>query len=157
MASESVELIRSVHPGPDTDMVALFNDDSASGELMQTIAPLLDPGFVAVIHSPGAEPETAEGLHGVRSVWLDWLAPWASYRTEIEDMIDLGDRVVSVICDYGRREPDAPEVALKSAVIWTVRDGRIVRAEHFTGGRAEALEAIGLDQVPRAARQSDAP
>ena len=157
MASESVELIRSVHPGPDTDMVALFNDDSASGELMQTISPLLDPSFVAVIHSPGAEPETAEGLHSVRSVWLDWLAPWASYRSEIEDVIDLGDRVVSVICDYGRREPDAPEVALKSAVIWTVRDGRIVRAEHFTGGRAEALEAIGMDQVPRAARQSDAP
>ena len=148
MASESVELIRSVHPGPGTDMVALFNDDSASGELMQTISPLLDPSFVAVIHSPGAEPETAEGLHGVRSVWLDWLAPWASYRTEIEDMIDLGDRVVSVICDYGRREPDAPEVALKSAVIWTVRDGRIVRAEHFAGGRPEALEAIGLANYP---------
>jgi hypothetical protein len=148
MASESVELIRSVHPDPDTDLVALFNDDSASGELMQTIAPLLDPGFVAVKHSPGAEPETAQGLDGLRAGWLDWLAPWASYRSEIEDVIDLGDRVVSVICDYGRREPDAPEVALKSAVIWTVRDGRIVRAEHFAGGRAEALEAIGLAKYP---------
>jgi hypothetical protein len=67
-----VESIRSVLPGPATDMVALFNDDSASGELMQTWAPLLDP--------------------------------WASYRTEIEEMMDLGDRVVSVICDYARRE-----------------------------------------------------
>jgi hypothetical protein len=68
----------------------------------------------------------------------------AGYRTEIEEMIDLGDRVVSVICDYGRREPGAPEVALKSAVVWTVRDGRIVRAEFYPGGRAEALEAAGL-------------
>jgi ketosteroid isomerase-like protein len=144
MSRENVESIRSVLPGPATDMVALFNDDSASGELMQTWTPLLDPDFVAVKHLPGAEPDTTQGLHGLRAGWLDWLAPWASYRTEIEEMIDLGDRVVSVICDYARREPDAPEVALKSAVVWTVRDGRIVRAEFYAGGRDEALAAIGL-------------
>jgi ketosteroid isomerase-like protein len=144
MSQENIELVRSLLPGPDTDMVALFNDGSASGELMQTWAPLLGPDFVSVKHFPGAEPDTAQGLHGLRAGWLDWLAPWASYRTEIEETIDLGDRVVAVICDYGRREPDAPEVALKSAVVWTVRDGRVVRAEFYTGGRAEALEAIGL-------------
>lgn len=137
-------MIRSVLPGPNADLVAIFNDDSASGKLMHTWAPLLDPDFVSVKHVPGAQPEIAHGLHGLRAGWLDWLAPWASYRTEIEEMIDLGDRVVSAICDYGRREPDAQEVALKSAVVWTVRDGRIVRAEFYAGGRAEALKAAGL-------------
>jgi ketosteroid isomerase-like protein len=144
MSHANVELVRSLLPGPDTDMVALFNDDSASGELMHAWAPLLDPDFVAVKHFPGAEPETAQGLHGLRAGWLDWLAPWASYRTEIEEMLDLGDRVVAVICDYGRREPHAPEIALKSAVVWTVGAGRIVRAEFYTGGRSEALAAVGL-------------
>jgi ketosteroid isomerase-like protein len=144
MSQENVALVRSLLPRPDTDMVALFNDDSAAGELMQTWAPSLDPDFVSVKHFPGADADTAQGLHGLRAGWLDWLAPWESYRTEIEEMIDLGDRVVSVICDYARREPQAPEVALKSAVVWTVRDGRIARAEFYTGGRAEALEAIGL-------------
>jgi ketosteroid isomerase-like protein len=144
MSQENVELVRSMLPGPEVDLVALFNDDSASGELMQSFAPMLAPGFVSVAHFPGAEPVASHGLRGLRAGWLDWLAPWASYRTEIEEMIDLGDRVVSVICDYGRREPDAPEVALKSAVVWTVRDGWIVRAEFYAGGRAEALEAAGL-------------
>jgi ketosteroid isomerase-like protein len=144
MSQEDVELVRSALPGPDTDIIALFTDDSASGELMQTIAPVLDPDFVSVKHFPGAEPETAQGLHGLRAGWLDWLAPWASYRAEIEEMIDLGDRVVAVLCDYARREQDGPEIALKSAAVWTVRDGRIVRAEFYTGGRSEALEAVGL-------------
>src|SRR6476646_4658870 len=144
MSQENVELVRSVLPGPDADLIALFNDDSASGELMQTIGRVLDPDFVSVKHVPGAEPETAPGLHGLRAGWLDWLAPWASYRTETEEVLDLGDRVVSVLCDYARREPDAPEVALKSAAVWTVRDGRIVRAEFYTGGRDEALKAAGL-------------
>jgi ketosteroid isomerase-like protein len=145
VSKENVELIRSVLPGPDTDMIALFNDDSASGELMQTTARLLDPDFVSVKHLPGAEPATAQGLHGLRTGWLDWLAPWASYHTEVEELIDLGDSVVAVLCDYGRREPDSQEVALRSATVWTVRDGRIVRAEFYAGGRAEALEAVGLE------------
>jgi hypothetical protein len=122
----------------------VFSDDSASGEVMQKIGRSLDPGFVSVKHSPGAEPDVARGLDGLRAGWLDWLAPWASYRTETEEVIDLGDRVVSVLCDYARREPDAPEVALKSAAVWTVHDGRIVRAEFYVGGRDEALKAAGL-------------
>jgi SnoaL-like domain len=136
--------VRSVLPRPDTDMVALFNDDSASDELMQTMAPLLDPAFVAVKHVPGAEQDVRQGLHGLRAGWLDWLAPWVSYRTEIEELMDLGDRVVAVLCDYGRREPEAPEVALKSAAVWTVRGEQIVRADFYAGGRAEALQAMGL-------------
>jgi hypothetical protein len=63
----------------------------------------------------------------------------ASYRTEIEEMIGLGDRVMAVLCDYARREPDAPEVALKAATAWPVRDGRVVRAEFYARGRAEAV------------------
>jgi ketosteroid isomerase-like protein len=146
MSRENVELLRSALPGPDTDMIALFADDSAGGELMQTIAPVLDPDFVSVKHVPGAEPEAAPGLHGLRAGWRDWLAPWATYRTEIEEMIDLGPRVVMVLCDYARREEDGSEVALKSAAVWTVRDGRIVRAEFYTGGRSEALKAVGMDE-----------
>ena len=146
MSQENVELIRSVLPGPDADLVALFSDDSARGELMQKIERSLDPSFVSVKHSPGAKPDIAHGLDGLRAGWLDWLAPWVSYRTETEDVLDLGDRVVSVLCDYARRGPDAPEVALKSAAVWTVRDGRIVRAEFYVGGRGEAFKAAGLEE-----------
>ena len=69
MSHEDMEIVRSVLPGPDADLVAVFNDDSASGELMQTMARLLDPDFVSVKHSPGAEPEIAHGLDGLRG-WL---------------------------------------------------------------------------------------
>jgi ketosteroid isomerase-like protein len=146
MSQENVELVRAVLPGPDADLVAEFNDDGAGSDLIQAIGRSLAPDFVSVKHSPGADPDVARGLDGLRAGWRDWLAPWATYRAEIEEMIDLGDRVVSVICDYARREPDAPEVALKSAVVWTVRDGRIVRADFYVGGRDEALKAAGLAQ-----------
>ena len=136
-------------PGPDTDMIKLWNDDSASGVLMGRWAPVFDPDFIGVRHVPGAEPEIAQGLRGLRAGWLDWLSPWASYRAELEELIDLGDRVVTAICDYAWRDPDAPEVTLRSAAVWTVHDGRIVRAEFYTGGRDEALAAAGLTHLAR--------
>jgi ketosteroid isomerase-like protein len=146
MSQENVELVRSALPGPDTDLVELFTDDSAGGELMQRMAPLIDPEIVSVKHVPGAEPVASQGFRALRAGWLDWLAPWASYRTEIEETIDLGESVVAVLCDYGRRGKNGPEVPLKSATVWTVRDGRIVRAEFYPGGRAEALKAVGLGE-----------
>lgn len=144
MSQETVELVRSALPDPDADLVAEFSHERAGGELMHRIRRALDPGFVSVKHSPGAEPDVARGFDGLRAGWLDWLAPWSNYRAEIEEVIDLGDRVVSVICDYARREPDSPEVILKSAAVWTVREGRIVRADFYVGGREEALKAVGL-------------
>jgi hypothetical protein len=39
---------------------------------------------------PGSPATTYVGLDGFRATWRDWLAPWASYRTEIEELIDVG-------------------------------------------------------------------
>jgi hypothetical protein len=36
-------------------------------------------------------------------VWLDWLAPWESYRAEIAEVIDAGDQVLVIADDYRRR------------------------------------------------------
>jgi hypothetical protein len=144
MSTENVELVRSVFPGPGVDVVELFADDAAFGQWAEALEPLLDPGFITVVHMPGAEPATAEGLHGLRVGWLDWLAPWASYRTEIVELIDLEERVVLGICDYARREPNGPEVTLRTAVVWTLRGGLIARTDFYPGGRAEALASVGL-------------
>jgi ketosteroid isomerase-like protein len=110
----------------------------------EAVGHLLDPGFMCVWHFPGAAPETYPGQDGLRAAWRDWLAPWASYRSEIEELIDVEEHVVAVVRDYGRREPDAPEVGLQAAAVWTVRDGRVVRAEFYPSGRAEALVSVGL-------------
>lgn len=46
--------------------------------------------------------------------------------------------------DLGRREGSTQEVELLGAAVWTIRNGKIVRAE-FYPDRAEALEAVGLE------------
>jgi len=142
MSRENVELVRKLQPGPGVDLAALFRDVQDAG-LARTYARFFQPDCEYVLHWPGAEPATYRGLNGLRDAWLDWLTPWANYRTEIEELVDLGDSVVVLVLDYARREPRAPEIRQMAAAVWTVSEGRIARAEFYLE-RDEALKAVGL-------------
>jgi SnoaL-like domain len=149
MSQENVELIRSLQPRPEANLVEQFTDDRANARMADALARLFDPAFVCRIHFPGdAEPASYSGLNGLRQGWLDWLGPWTTYRTEIEELIDLGERIVVVIRDYARSEAGAPEVDIRGATIWTVRDGRVHCVDFYAGGRAEALASAGLAESP---------
>ena len=138
-----MEFVRLLQPGPDVDLAALFRDDDVAGDLAEKLAGFFHPDCECVLHHPSTEPVIYRGLEGVRTVWRDWLTPWATYRTIIEDLIDAGDRVVVFVRDYGRREPGAHEVEMIAAAVWTVRERKIVRTDFYTS-RAEALQAVGL-------------
>jgi ketosteroid isomerase-like protein len=66
-----------------------------------------------------------------------------TYRTEIEEGIDLGDRVLLRLRDFGRRAGSSQEVKLTAAAVWTVHGGKVARID-FYATRAEALKAVGL-------------
>lgn len=147
MSQENVKLIRSFQPRPEVDLVALFTDDAENARMAHAIRHLVGPGFVTSFHFPGAEPASYAGLDGLRNGWLDWLAPWATYRTEIEELRDLGDeRVLVLVRDYATSEPGAPEVDFLGATVWSVRDGRVDRVDFYAGGRAEWLASLGLPE-----------
>ena len=143
MSQENVEIVRRLQVTPDVDLAALFRDDAMAGSLIERVAPLFDPGFECVLVLPGSREHA--GLAGLRAAWLEWLEPWESYRVEIEDVIDAGDAAVVLTRDYGRRSGAEVEVRLLGAAIWTVRNGKVVRAE-FYGDRKAALEAAGLSE-----------
>jgi ketosteroid isomerase-like protein len=71
------------------------------------------------------------------------MEPWLTYRTEIRQVLDAGDRVLVLVHDYGRREGLSEEVRVDGSGVWTVRDGKIARAEFFAH-RSEAFTAAGL-------------
>ena len=143
MSRENVELVRRLQPAPDTDLVALFGDDTAAGDLAMAVSGYFHPGCECVLHMADAEPVTYHGLDGWRRGWRDWLAPWQSYRSEIEEILDAGEDVLVLVRDYARREQGAPEVTQIAAAVWTVRAGLIARVAFHTD-RARALETVEL-------------
>ena len=92
---------------------------------------------------PGMAPVTYSGLGGLRDAWHDRLRRWATYRDEIEAVIDGGERVVVLHRHRGQPKPGAGEITRRSATLWTVRDGRVASVD-FNLPPAEALSAIGL-------------
>ena len=143
MSQENVELISGFQPAPEVDVAQLFRDDATADALLQALAPLVRADFECSSAGPPSKTTSRVGLSGLREVWLVWLEPWENYRTEIEELIDAGDQTVVLVRNYGRHKGSDAEVSLRAAAVWTVRDGKIARADFYTD-RAEALEAAGL-------------
>lgn len=142
MSRENVELVKALYPPPDADIAALFRDERGFQGMIDALGPLLTDDFESVVVFPG-ETRTAAGLEGFRKHWLDWLEPWASYRTEIEELIDRGDRILLLLRDHGRRADMELEVEVIGASIATIRDGKLARWEDYAL-RDEALAAAGM-------------
>ena len=140
MPEQNVELVRALQP--QADLVALFGDDVTADAARAVASPFFEPDFEIVFIQP-LERSTHRGFDGLRAAWVDWLTPWESYRTEIEDVIDLGDRVAVLTRDFGRREGMNREVDFKGVAVYFFNNGKIARVEfHFD--RREGLAAIGL-------------
>jgi hypothetical protein len=142
MSQENVELVVRLYPAPDVDYVGLLGDESLWAGYAEATAPFVQPDFECVSYQFGSERRYV-GLEGLRDFMLDWTAPWVSYRIETEEAIDLGERVLLLNNDRGRREGGTHEVRGRLGAVWTVRDGKIAGLDAYTT-RAEALKAVGL-------------
>ncbi len=138
-----MELVVRLLGNPGQDLVPLFRDDDMWAAFTAAVAPFFHPDFECVAGGLPGGAKTYIGLDGFRAAWRDWTAPWATYRTEIDETIDLGDRVFVRFHDFARLKGTTEELNQTPGNIWTVRDGKIARAEFYVNWR-DALEAAGL-------------
>jgi ketosteroid isomerase-like protein len=125
MSRENVELIRAMIPPPEVDFAALFRDDELFEQTVKALEQFIDPEVESLANWMGGTRYV--GVEGFRRLWLDWLEPWTTYYTEVEELIDAGDRVLVLIRDHGRRSDLDAEVELTASSVWELRDGKIVR------------------------------
>jgi len=141
MSREQVELVSVFYPGGDFDVVPRWCDDEAWLEWESVLAPRLHPDFEHVVHGDGVDAGRYLGAEGLRAALVDWYEPWAEYRIEVEEAIDLGDRVLVLSNAYGRMKGSEAEVRSVGAAVFTIRDGMIAAYEDYQD-RAEALRAV---------------
>jgi ketosteroid isomerase-like protein len=141
---ERVELVQRLLPPPGVDLTLLVRNDDLIAGFMEQASPYMHPQFECVADW-GGDRAVYRGLDGLRAMFLDWLTPWTRYRSEPEDIKDLGDHVLVLVRDFGRRADTELEVQVRGASIWRFREQKIVRAE-FYARRGDALEAVGLSE-----------
>jgi ketosteroid isomerase-like protein len=68
------------------------------------------------------------------------------YRPEVEDLLDAGDKVITLAIEHGRGRGSGARVeARRTAHVWTMRTNKAIRLDLYLD-RAEALEAVGLGE-----------
>ena len=88
-------------------------------------------------------PGTYVGVDEANEWLADWLDSFEDWSLDIEEVFDAGDRVVTIVRQHGKAKHGGPEVEMRFAQVWTIRDGLGARMEMYAD-RDEALEAAGL-------------
>lgn len=142
MSQANVELLSGLIPF-GVDQVQLFRDDERWAQWVEAKGRVFHPDFQSSIRLLGGEHTRGGGVDAFRAFYLDWLAPWAAYRTESEDLVDCGEQVLVILRDSGRLQDATNDVKRINAAIVTVHDGQAIRQQAYLDP-VEALKAVGL-------------
>ncbi len=136
----------------ETDVVAALNDDRDQ-TVTRLFMALAEPDFEVVMRGPGYSSARLDyvGLDGFLAAWRDWTTAFESFRIEVDEMIDAGDKVVSLVRQTGIPKGADAEIETRGAAVWTVCDGRVRRVEFHLDHDA-ALRAAGIDPSSRPKR-----
>jgi ketosteroid isomerase-like protein len=91
--------------------------------------------------APGAR--SFRGPEGARQALAGWFEIWEWMTVEIEDLVDLDDRVLVTLYQRAKGKGSAAEVEIRSFNVYTFRNRKIVELKLFTE-REPALEAARL-------------
>lgn len=150
---------------PAEDLVRAFYEYSAGRDLVEALS---DEAYVEAGHAAFGHIATSDfefvlvrgevgeqgvypGLLGLVDGMRDWVASFRSYVTAVEDVIDLGTRVIVLTDEHGTSRVGAVPVRQRGAVIWTFRAGKVARIETYLQ-RSAALAALADDERARLER-----
>jgi len=131
MSRENVEIVQATYDAYNRgDLDAALKDAAPESELDWTRAVGPQRGVYR--------------LAQIRAFLVDFLEAFESTRVEPDEFIEAGDQVVVPQTGYLRGR-DGIEVTARVALVWSIRDGAIVRVCLYQQKR-EALEAAGLSE-----------
>ena len=93
----------------------------------------------------GAEGNVFRGRDGFRKWYAESMASFEELKTELTEYRDLGDRVVAFGHIHARGRQSGVVIDSPTGWVFTVRRGKLVRADGFLNP-AEPLEAAGLSE-----------
>jgi ketosteroid isomerase-like protein len=104
----------------------------------------LDSEIEFVDHMAAVAEESGSGIETIRRLVEAWFEVFPDFSADPEEVIDMGDRVVCVTQWQGTGAESGLDYHQHAAEVFTLRDGKIVRAELGFPGRAAAVEAAAL-------------
>ena len=138
MSLENVEVVRRIY-------------EASAARDTEKVLSLYDPE----VEWDGSRHRWAEVMDGeakfrghedLRSFFRRYHEMWETFEYDVEELIDAGEDVISVVTSRARGRSSGVEVEWAEQVgVWTIRNARVVRVV-WLRTREEALEAVGLSE-----------
>jgi ketosteroid isomerase-like protein len=113
-------------------------------EIEGALRQVAHPDVECVMFGPDPRfPIEARGVQAFIEAWRDWLSPFDRWRVELENVIELDDRVVTLVHQFAQPPGSEAEVENAGGAVWFMREGRLSRVE-FHLDRQAALRAGGV-------------
>jgi uncharacterized protein len=135
VSRESVELVESAFEAWNRGDVAGFADHAADDVVWLEVS-----GWVE------QEGREVLGRERLERNLVGLLDAWESYRLELEEVHEAGDRVVAVVRELARGRASGVEVDSLWGYLISVVDGKLKRVEAYRDPAA-ALAAAGLGEA----------
>jgi ketosteroid isomerase-like protein len=132
MSQENVEIVREAYE-------AFARGGSGA------VLPFLDPELEW--HDIPDQPEAAvhHGHEGFRRAMKDFTEPFAEFTVSVEELRDLGDYVLALVCVRGRGLSSGADFTQRMATLWKIRAKKATQARTFNDP-GDALKAAGLSE-----------
>ena len=131
MSRENVDLVKR--------MLARFHAGDAAGALVCFSEDV-------VSEAPG-RPDLmgGQGREALGTLVGSWVESWEDWNEEINEVRDLGDRVMVLSTQHGRAKSTGIEISMQYAILYEVRNGELSGMCLYSTAD-EALEAAGLSE-----------
>ncbi len=129
MSQENLEIVKRMYEAFDGG-----DTESALG--------FLDPSIVTDA-SHRVDGRVGRGQDALIMILAEWMDTWEDWSHEVEEIRDLGDRVLVVETQHGRGKGSGAEWTGRFAMLFDLEDGKITRWTIYDD-LAEGLEAVGM-------------
>src|SRR6478735_628202 len=133
MSQENVEIIRR--------SVEVFG----TGDLDRWLSEFVDPEVVWRTSVEDPDAAVHRGRDALSRYVDKWMESFDGLTAHAEEYLDAGDRVLVWTRWTGRGRGSGVPADWHLAIVYTLRDGRIVRGDEYFD-RADALKAVGLEE-----------
>jgi ketosteroid isomerase-like protein len=128
----------------NVEIVGLAHEHLNDGDIDGLIA-LCDGDFDLDMSARTINPATYNGHEGIRRFYREVREVWEEFRWEPTHISEAGDKVVVLLRSHGRGKGSGLEMARDAAMVWAVRNSRLVSVRFYTD-QAGALEAAGRSE-----------
>jgi ketosteroid isomerase-like protein len=117
-------------------------DAYAAGDT-DTLFALCDPDVELVEWPDTPDSRTFHGYDGALEAFRSWGEAWEWLRSDIEEIVEVGERVLVRCHTRAKGKGSTVEVESGTYNVFTIKEGRVARIQFFTQ-KDPALRAAGL-------------